>query len=132
VVDTTALARSRSRQSAVPHYITLALILAAALVYEIRYTAYRYPNWFHANAAEYPFLVFPDSDQPQFFAYPLSEKLAPGVRYRDIVLCVNGVPVTGSSVFGEAFRVAHPGDTLRVEAQSPGKSKRVVKIRLVL
>ncbi len=43
---------------------------------------------------------------------------------------MNGVPVTGSAVFGEAFRGAHPGDTLRVEVQSSGEAKRVVNIRL--
>ena len=127
MVDTTAFVRSRNRQSAIPQYLTLACVLVAALVYEINYVAYRYPNWFGANAAEYPFLVFPDSDQPQFLAYPL---LAPGIRYRDVILRVNGAPVTGSAVFGEAFREAHPGDTLRLEVQSPGEGKRVVNIRL--
>ncbi len=65
MVNTTAFARSRSRRSAVPQYIALAVVLAAVLVYEIRYAAYRYPNWFQANAAEYPFLVFPDDNRPQ-------------------------------------------------------------------
>ena len=55
VVDRTAVVRSRSRRSAVPQYITLAFVLIAVFVYKIRYTAYRYPNWFHANPVEYSF-----------------------------------------------------------------------------
>ncbi len=130
MVDTTAYTRSRSRRSAVPQYITLAFVLAAALFYEVRYAAYRYPNWFHANAVEYPFLVLPDPDQPQFYAYIFPENPVPGMRYHDIVVRVNSVPVTGSAVFGEAFRGAHPGDMLRIRVRSAGKSDHVVNLKL--
>lgn len=130
MVDTTAYARPRSRRSAVPQYITLALVLAAVLVYEVRYAAYRYPNWFHANAIEYPFLVLPDPDQQQFYAYIFPENPVPGIRYRDIVVSVNGVPVTGSAVFGEAFRGSHPGDMLRIAVRSAGKAEHLVNLRL--
>jgi sigma-B regulation protein RsbU (phosphoserine phosphatase) len=105
--------------------------LAAVLVYEIRYVAYRYPNWFNANAVDYPFLVFPESDQPQFFAYIFPEKPIPGIGFRDILVRVNGVPVTGSAVFGEAFLRAHPGDMLRMVVRSAGKGEHVVHLRLV-
>jgi hypothetical protein len=130
VVDTTACARSGSRRTAIPQYIALAFVLAAVLVYEIRYAAYRYPNWFHANAVDYPFLVLPEPDQPQFFAYVFPESPVPGIRYQDIVVRVNDVPITGSAVFGEAFRRAHPGDMLRIAVRSGDKGEHVVNLRL--
>jgi phosphoserine phosphatase RsbU/P len=129
-VDTTACARSRSRGIAVPQYIALALVLVAVLVYEGRYVAYRYPNWFHANAADYPFLVLPDPDQPQFLAYVFAGNPVPGIRYRDIVVRVNDVPVTGSAVFGEAFLGAHPGDMLHIAVRSADNGEHIVNLRL--
>jgi hypothetical protein len=130
VVNTTASTGSRPAGKAVPQYIALAFVLAAVLVYEIHYAAYRYPNWFHANAVDYPFLVLPDPDRPRFSAYVFPDKPVPGIRYRDIVVRVNDLPVTGSGVFGEAFLGAHPGDLLRVAVRSADKGEHVVNLRL--
>jgi hypothetical protein len=130
VVDLAAAADSRTRRSVIPQYIALAFILAAVLVYEIRYAAYRYPNWFRANAVDYSFLVLPKPDQPQFFAYVFPEKPVPGVRYRDVVLRINGVSVTGSAVFGEAFRRALPGDILRVDLQSANGREHTATVKV--
>ncbi len=129
-MDAPAAARFRSRRSAVPQYLALAIIFIAVLVYEVRYAAYRYPSWFHADAAGYPFLVLPDPDQPQFYAYVFPGSLVPGVHYRDIVVRINGVPVNGSAIFGAAIQHAHPGDILRIEVRSSEGREHMAYVKL--
>src|SRR5208282_3032218 len=45
-----------------------------------------------------------------------------GVRNDDILLAVNGHPVTGLAVFGEAIRNAKPGDPLTIQILRPSEA----------
>jgi sigma-B regulation protein RsbU (phosphoserine phosphatase) len=48
--------------------------------------------------------------------------LQAGVRENDTLISVDGKPVTGLAVFGEAMRRAKPGEMLSVTVSSPGES----------
>lgn len=106
------------------HYIALAVLLIVAVTYQVRNTVYRFPALLPNNTVVgLPFFVFPDSSAPQFTLY-LSDPIA-GLRDGQIVSAIDGKPLTGNAVFGEALRHAHPGDSLLVTTK-PGP--RVVKV----
>ncbi len=121
------------RQSA-GHYAALALVLAAALVYQVRYTAYYFPAWFGKTVVQYPFFIFRDQSEPGFTLYLLPHTPSPGLQNGERVLAVDGKPLTGSAVFGEALAKHRPGELLRAtvipRTPSGPMAARTVAVRL--
>src|SRR5205823_9818874 len=107
-----------------------ALILTAALTYEVRYTIYRYPSWFGRQVVEYPFAVFLDSDQPALRIYTFQSTHIPGIRNGDLVLAVNGKSATGTAIFGEAIAKSKPGDSITFTVRSKDGPGRMVTVSL--
>ncbi|HTU45527.1 MAG TPA: SpoIIE family protein phosphatase [Bryobacteraceae bacterium] len=114
-------------------YGTLAVLLAAALVFHVRSTMYRYPTWFgeHEMVA-YPFVVLPDDERPELVTYLIQP--IPGLQNREPILAIDGKPLTGTAVFGDALRRHKPGDLLQVTVLEQTKSgntvQRVVEVPL--
>src|SRR3954447_1508857 len=93
------------------HYFALAVLLVAAGTYQVRYTLERMPAWFSKDwVAAFPFLVVPDSRASQFTVYLLPGGSAAGLRNGQVVSAINGKPLKGTAVFGDALRSAGPGD----------------------
>jgi phosphoserine phosphatase RsbU/P len=117
----------------VARYVALALLFVMATAYEVRVTEYHFPGWFgRPNATRWPFLVGEGSDDMTIdFLTPVAK--AAGLRAGETLVAVNGKPVTGTAVFGEAIAHAHGGDPLVVTVRPPGKpasAERTISLRL--
>jgi phosphoserine phosphatase RsbU/P len=111
----------RPKNPPILQYVCLALLFALASAYQIRSAVYAFPNYFHFKAVAYPFLPIYDKDRPVLRFVGKSARDA-GVRNDDILLAVNGRPLTGLAVFGEAIRNAKPGETLTAQFLRPGEA----------
>jgi len=112
----------RAKNPPTLEYICLALLFALASAYQIGATLASFPDYFHREVADYPFVPNYVNGQPiTQFVRPGAQRA--GVRERDILHTVNGRPLTGLAVFGEAMRSAKPGDTLTVEVLRRGDTK---------
>ena len=111
----------RTKNPPILQYVCLALLFALASAYQIRSAMFAFPNYFHLQVAAYPFDPVYGKVRPALQFVTRSAREA-GVRNDDILLAVNGHPVTGLAVFGEAIRNAKPGDTLTVQFLRPGET----------
>jgi phosphoserine phosphatase RsbU/P len=109
---------SAKKQPILP-YICLAIMFGAACAYQVRATLYAFPDYLHVLAVSWPF--FPDYSHGQpHVEFVREAALKAGVKENDILVSVNGRPFTGLAVFGEAMRLAKPGDSLTVTVLFPG------------
>src|SRR5580700_1798334 len=111
----------RAKNPPILQYVSLALLFALASVYQIRSVMYAFPNYFHLKVAAYPFVADYEKGRPGLQHVTKSARQA-GVQNNDILLTVNGRPLTGIAVFGEAIRTARPGETLTVQFLRPGET----------
>jgi sigma-B regulation protein RsbU (phosphoserine phosphatase) len=109
----------RAKNPPILQYLCLAVLFALASSYQIRSAMFAFPNYFHLKPAAYPFTPNYDKGRPvlQFVREPARQA---GLQNGDILLTVNGRPLTGLAVFGEAIRTAKPGDILNVQFLHPG------------
>src|SRR5580704_14230454 len=120
----------RAKNPPVLQYICLALLFAIASGYQIRSAMFAFPNYFHLKAAAYPFVPVYENGRPALqFVTRFAQQ--GGVQNNDILLTVNGRPLSGIAVFGEAIHTAKPGDTIAVQFLRPGEtSPRSAAIQL--
>jgi phosphoserine phosphatase RsbU/P len=111
----------RAKNPPILQYVGLAILFALASAYQIRSAMFAFPNYFHLKVAAYPFTPNYDKGRPVLRFVTKSARLA-GVQNSDILLAVNGSPLAGLAVFGEAIRTAKPGDTLNVQILRPGET----------
>ena len=111
----------RKKKPPILQYVCLALLFALASAYQIRSAMYAFPNYFHLQVAAYPFVPEYVNGRPvlQFVTKYAGQA---GVQNNDILLAVNGRPLTGLAVFGEAIRTTKPGETLTVQVLRPGET----------
>jgi sigma-B regulation protein RsbU (phosphoserine phosphatase) len=98
-------------------YACLAILFAATAVYQVARAKYLFPQWFHqAHAVERPFAL---DSTPQGFTvgWISSWALKAGIQSGDILKSINGKPVTGLTVFGQAIINERPGDVLEITVQ---------------
>ncbi|HEY0703753.1 MAG TPA: SpoIIE family protein phosphatase [Candidatus Acidoferrales bacterium] len=100
-------------------YLCLGIVFAAACLYQARAAAFAFPYYLGLPAVDWPF--YPDyvKGQPVLESANSAAQHA-GAKDGDILLAVNGQPLTGLSVYGEAMRRARPGDVLTANVRSPG------------
>jgi phosphoserine phosphatase RsbU/P len=110
--------------------ICLGVLFAIACIYQIYAIRYSFPSYLHIEAVEWPLVPSYTHEQPLAqFVNPSAAQ--GGVRENDILVAVKGKPFTGLAVFGEAMRLAKPGDTISITVQTPGAGPpRVVSIPL--
>jgi len=111
-------------------YICLAIMFAVACAYQVRATRYAFPDYLHVRAVGWPF--FPGYSHGQLHVEFVGESaLKAGVKENDVLVSVNGYPLTSLAVFGEAMRLAKPGDSLNAKVLSSGDAAtRAVSIPL--
>lgn len=111
-------------------YFCLALLFVIASGYQIRSTLFSFPNYFHRVGASYPFYPIEVKGRP-VIQFANSTARHAGVKENDVLVAINGRPLTGRAVFGEAIRKSAPGDILKVEVLTPGETtSREAEIRL--
>jgi phosphoserine phosphatase RsbU/P len=111
----------RAKNPPIFEYLCLALLFALASVYQIRSAMYAFPNYFHLKVAAYPFVPVYAKGRAGLQFVTRSARQA-GLQDNDILLAVNGRPLTGLAVFGETIRTAKPGETLTVQFLRPGET----------
>jgi phosphoserine phosphatase RsbU/P len=111
----------RAKNPPILQYVCLAFLFVLASACQIRSAMYAFPNYFHFKVAAYPFTPTYDKGHPVLRFVNKSARQA-GLQNGDILLAVNGRPVTGLAVFGEAIRTVKPGDTLTVQVLHPGET----------
>ena len=111
----------RAKNPPILQYVGLALLCALASVYQIRAVMFAFPNYFHLKVAAFPFTPNYEKGRPVLQFVTKSARQS-GVRNSDILLEVNGRPLTGLALFGEAIRTAKPGETLTVRFLRPGEA----------
>jgi phosphoserine phosphatase RsbU/P len=99
-------------------YICLAILTALACAYLVRATIYFFPDYLHVEAAEWPFVPIYTHGQPRT-EFVRASGDATGIKENDTIVAVNGHPFTGLAVFGEAMRLAKPGDQVSFTLLSP-------------
>jgi len=120
----------KSKKPPFLQYICLALLFVVAASYQVRSVLYAFPAYFHRQAAANPLVANYENGHPVAQFVGLSAQRV-GVKEGDILLAVNGRPFRGLAVFGEAMRLARPGDSLTVEVLTPGDTRpRSATIRL--
>src|SRR5882757_8765740 len=114
----------------VAQYVVLGLLFFAACDYQVRATIAAFPGVLDRGVANWPFILGYSHGEPtEEFVGPAAYSV--GVREHDVVTSVNGQPLTGLAVFGEAIAKAKPGDTLEITARTPGSNtERMAKILL--
>ena len=103
----------------IAQYVALAALLAATTVYHLRTIESRFPQWLGKSTVVRPFYI-PEVElgsngtERNHISFVRREAYAAGVRNGDRLLTVNGAPVTGIAVYGEALRKARPGDKISI------------------
>jgi hypothetical protein len=94
------------------HYVALSALFVCAVTYQVPVAEYRFPRWFHrTNAVEGPF--YPDVGPEGVSVHFLSgEAREAGLKDGDRLVAVNGRPLTGTAVYGEALARARPGEVM--------------------
>ncbi len=111
----------RAKNPPILQYVCLALLFALAASYHVRSVMYEFPNYFHLHVVAYPFIASYKQGHPLIeFTGGTARKA--GLRDNDVLLAVNGHPMTGLAVFGEALRTAKPDDLLMVQVLRPGET----------
>src|SRR6202795_1635426 len=108
----------RAKNPPILQYVCLALLFALASGYHIRSVIFAFPNYFHLKVAVFPFVPVYEKGRPGLQFVTKSARQA-GVQNNDILLAVNGRPLTGLAVLGEAIHTAKPGETLTVQFLRP-------------
>jgi phosphoserine phosphatase RsbU/P len=99
-------------------YICLAILFALVCAYQVRAMLYDFPEMFHRGAG-WPFVPAYNAGEPHLnFVQPDARDA--GIKANDVLVAVNGRPVTGTSVFGEAIARAKTGDSMQVTVRTPG------------
>lgn len=110
----------RAKKPPIFQYLCLAVLFAVASAYQGRAILYAFPAYFHVSAPQWPFVPNYSNGQPHIDFVGETARHA-GVKEGDILVAVNARPLTGLAVFGEAMRLAKPGDVLTVDVLSPGE-----------
>jgi phosphoserine phosphatase RsbU/P len=110
----------RKKKPPIFQYLCLAVLFAVASAYQGRAILYAFPDYLHVSAPQWPFVPNYSNGQPHIDFVSKSARNA-GVKEGDILVTVNARPLTGLAVFGEAMRLAEPGDVLTVDVLTPGE-----------
>ena len=112
-------------------YLFLVILFTAACAYLVRASIYAFPDYLHVLAVQWPFIPLYSHGKPQV-EFVRQGAVSAGIQENEVIVAVNGHPFTGLAVFGEAMRLAKPGDTVTVTVVSPsGGTPRTVVIPLI-
>ena len=113
--DSVGRVKMRAKNPPVLQYACLALLFLLASGYQLFSTVSTFPDYFHRHVAGYPFAIDFVNDKPLILSVePKSPAQQAGVKVNDVFVSVNGHPIAGLAVYGEAIRLAKPGDSITV------------------
>lgn len=123
-----------ARKPAIRH-VCLAALLAVAVAYQLRFTELTFPRFFgRPEGFDWPFLLLGEFKDPFSVDFLSQQATQAGIHRGDTLVAVNGKPVTGAAVYGEAMAAARVGDIVRITLRSAqpgqGASERTVDLRL--
>jgi sigma-B regulation protein RsbU (phosphoserine phosphatase) len=102
-------------------YGALAALFVMVVAYQVRALKQTFPQWFGANFAKWPFLLDAE-DRPQFLVEFVRDNAhSTGLRNGDVLIAINGVPVTSRSVYADILSASHPGDFMDVTYRRNGE-----------
>jgi signal transduction histidine kinase/CheY-like chemotaxis protein len=108
-------------KSSTARYFILAVLLVAALVYQVRFVQYAFPRWFsNTDAVVWPFFS-QGTSRGVVIAFPRPEAQTQGIRNGDYLVAVNGKAISGTATYGDALRQSKPGSILKVRVVSSGQ-----------
>lgn len=111
-------------------YVCLALLFVLAAGYHVRAVLYEFPNFFNFHAVAFPFIADYQHGRPLVEFVGRTARQA-GLQSNDLLLAVNGRPMGGLAVLGDAIRNAKPDDLLTVQVLRTGETTpRSATIRL--
>jgi len=111
-----------TRRRPVALYVVLAVLAAFTFGYEVRLTYQNFPEWFgHKDAAIRPFFADDRGTGPIEISFLNTEAKDAGLKSGDELVAINGKPVTGTAVYGEAMRTSRGGDTLHLLVRRDGR-----------
>ena len=111
-----------ARRAPLVHHALLAALAVFAFSYEVRLTYQNLPEWFgRTDAPTRPFFAADIGIEPITISFLTHEAAEAGLKSGDQLVAVNGMPVVGTAVFGEAMHRARAGDVLRVTVRRGGE-----------
>ncbi len=123
----------RAQRAILPYFI-LAALLAAAVAYQVRVIEGVFPRWFHrSEPVRWPFLIVDDAGHPFALDFLSHAAESASLRRGDELVAVNGRPVKGTAIYGEALAGARAGGTLTVtfrRGQRGAAAERTVSLTL--
>lgn len=109
------------RRSAPALYTVLAALFVIAVAYQVRALEQAFPQWFGVTFVQWPFYLDAE-DQPHFvMQFVQSNARAAGLRDDDISIFINGISVSGRSIYSDILARSHPGDFLDVTYRRNGQ-----------
>ena len=122
----------RAKNLPILQYVCLALLFLLASGYQLFSTVSTFPDYFHRHVAGYPFAMDFVKDKPMVVSVePKSAAQRAGMKVNDVLVSIDGHPMTGLAVYGEAIRLAKPGDRITVQVLSPSETTpRTISIPL--
>lgn len=112
--------RARDSSPPVIQYVCLAILLAGAVLFQIRYTQ----DIWRAEKVDVPFVMPASASASLEIVRPAAEKL--GLHSGDTLLAVNGQEYTGTAILSEAYANARPGDQFELRVKSAAGEHSVV------
>lgn len=119
----------KPRKAPIVQYVCLSVLFLLAAGYQVRSVFYSFPDYFHQRLSSYPFVVNYANGKPHAQFVDEAGRRA-GVRENDVLIAVNGRPLTGLGVFGEAIHDAKPGDLLLVRVVTGASQPRTATVLL--
>ena len=117
--------------------VALGALFIAAVAYQVLFLAWEFPSSFgRGAAAAWPFSFVQTSPPTQAITvgFLSPEARQAGLKEGDVLLAVNGRPLTGTAVYGEEMAQAHAGDllsvTVRARSSQSRASERTVALAL--
>ncbi len=100
-------------------YACLSAVLAVTAVYQVRAIEYQLPRPFSIGRASYRPLELSAERDGLEIAWTHSSLLRAEVHHGDILVAVDGKPLTGIGMFGQAVARTHPGEKLLLTVRTP-------------
>jgi sigma-B regulation protein RsbU (phosphoserine phosphatase) len=80
-----------------------------------------FPEWFGANHVNWPFQLYSE-EQPHFLIhFVFGDARTAGLLDGDLLIAINGIPVTSRSIYDDALIGSRPGDSMNVTFRKVGE-----------
>jgi phosphoserine phosphatase RsbU/P len=106
------------RKSSTLRHVCLAILFIITCAYQVRATLFAFPEFFGRTAVAWPFAPSYSGGNLPTVGFVTPPASGAGLRDGDSISAINGKPVTGLAVFGDAIASAKPGDSMSIAYRS--------------